>query len=249
MKTIISHIFNEEYFLPYWLEHHKRIFDHGIIIDYHSTDKSISIIKDICPTWDVITSADELFYAQGCDKQVMDLENNIEGYKIALNVTEFLIGDIQKLININNEQYLLPVFPMIDSVINEFTDLEYSNESLVAQRMHGINFQRGPEFFDIRKARSFHRVQIPYATGRHFDKFDTTDAVILWYGYSPFNEKTIQRKLQIQTKIPESDKQRQFGREHFITREQLIQNFRMMQQHSEDLSDILYPLFKQSWLS
>jgi hypothetical protein len=34
MITVISHIFNEEYLLPFWLEHHRTIFDHGIIIDY-----------------------------------------------------------------------------------------------------------------------------------------------------------------------------------------------------------------------
>lgn len=52
--TLISHIFNEEYLLPFWLEHHSKIFDNGIIIDYYSTDRSIEIINKFCPTWTVI---------------------------------------------------------------------------------------------------------------------------------------------------------------------------------------------------
>ena len=51
--TVISHIFNEEYLLPFWLENHKNMFDHGIIIDYCSTDSSVEIIKKYCPTWEL----------------------------------------------------------------------------------------------------------------------------------------------------------------------------------------------------
>ena len=42
--TIITNIFNEEYLLPFWLDYHRRIFDHGIVIDYDSTDRSIEIV-------------------------------------------------------------------------------------------------------------------------------------------------------------------------------------------------------------
>jgi len=35
---LFSHIYNEEYLLPFWLKHHKKIFDHGVIIDNFSTD-------------------------------------------------------------------------------------------------------------------------------------------------------------------------------------------------------------------
>ena len=53
-KTVLTHFYNEEYLLPWWLSHHKKIFDHGILIDYHSTDRSREIIKAICPTWEII---------------------------------------------------------------------------------------------------------------------------------------------------------------------------------------------------
>ena len=47
--TLLTNIFNEEYLLPFWLNHHKNMFDEIIIIDYNSTDKSIEICKSICP--------------------------------------------------------------------------------------------------------------------------------------------------------------------------------------------------------
>ena len=45
--TIISHFYNEEYLLPFWLNHHKKYFTNAIMIDYDSTDNSVDIIKKI----------------------------------------------------------------------------------------------------------------------------------------------------------------------------------------------------------
>ena len=60
-KTVLTHFYNEEYLLPWWLDHHKKYFDHGILIDYASTDKSVEIIKEICPTWTEVKSKNEFF--------------------------------------------------------------------------------------------------------------------------------------------------------------------------------------------
>ena len=92
-KTLISHFYNEEFLLPWWLKHHKQIFDHGVMIDYHSTDRSVEIIKEICPTWTIITSRNPDFQADTIDTEVNDIESQIDGWKICLNVTEQLIGD------------------------------------------------------------------------------------------------------------------------------------------------------------
>jgi hypothetical protein len=82
--TVISHIFNEEYLLPFWLEYHSTIFDHGIIIDYCSTDNSLSIIKKFCPSWTIIktrnVNADGKpnFNATLVDEEVQDIEKTIK---------------------------------------------------------------------------------------------------------------------------------------------------------------------------
>ena len=89
--TLITHMYNEEYLLPFWLINHKDMFDNIIIIDYNSTDRSLEICKKICPNCKVIPSINEYFDAQEIDREVMDIERSIDGIKIVLNVTEFLI--------------------------------------------------------------------------------------------------------------------------------------------------------------
>ena len=116
MKTIISHFYNEEYLLPWWLEHHRKYFDDGIMINYGSTDNSVNIIKEYCPNWKVIDSRNSSFSASSVDEEVMDIESNISGWKIALNTTEFLIGDYNSLNSSTSSEIYIPCFYFIDNV-------------------------------------------------------------------------------------------------------------------------------------
>jgi hypothetical protein len=97
IKTyVFSHIKNEEDLLPQWLNHHKHMFDHGVIIDFGSTDNSINIIKEICPTWDIISPTEPFGSCVNC---IQSIEEKYSGWKIALNTTEFLfIDDLKKFI-------------------------------------------------------------------------------------------------------------------------------------------------------
>jgi len=74
MKTVICHFYNEEFLLPWWLNHHRSIFDHGIMINYHSTDRSVEIIRELCPTWEIRYSRNIDFHAEKIDLEVMDYE-------------------------------------------------------------------------------------------------------------------------------------------------------------------------------
>ena len=103
--TLLTNIYNEEYLLPFWLNHHKNMFDDIIIIDYNSTDKSIEICKNICPNCKIITTRNQYFKAIDIDTEFMDIENNIDGIKIVLNTTEFLISEISiKNLFLNNDE-------------------------------------------------------------------------------------------------------------------------------------------------
>jgi len=88
--TLLTNIYNEEYLLPFWLQHHKNMFDDIIIIDYRSTDKSVEICKKICPNCKIITTRNQYFDAEGIDSEFMDIENGINGIKVVLNTIEFL---------------------------------------------------------------------------------------------------------------------------------------------------------------
>ena len=90
MRTVFCHFYNEEYLLPFWLKHHREIFDHGVMIDYASTDASADIIRTLTPGWKLVRSVNEFFDAVECNFEVMLHEHDYEGWKIALNVTEFL---------------------------------------------------------------------------------------------------------------------------------------------------------------
>jgi len=51
--TLISHFYNEEFLLPYWLSYHSKIFDHGILVNYRSTDDSVQMIRELTPDWEI----------------------------------------------------------------------------------------------------------------------------------------------------------------------------------------------------
>lgn len=102
--TVIGQCFNEEFLLPYWLKHHRKIFDHGIIVDYASTDNSVAIIKELCPTWEVIQNKLP-FVAQYTVDEVHEIERRITGWKMALNITEFFCPLNMEFEKITNPQF------------------------------------------------------------------------------------------------------------------------------------------------
>lgn len=211
MKSIICHFYNEEYLLPWWLEHHKKYFDYGLMINYKSTDRSVEIINEICPEWQVVDSVNPEFSAAEVDDEVMYYEEQIPGWKIALNVTEFLVGNYSLLTEDETSKNIyVPSFYFVDK--NDTTSVD-SSKPLYEQVTNGIDFVDNPM---LRKLRCLHNHQVKYVPGRHFSNFDdaTDDFVVFNYGFSPMNEDLISRKLQIQNRIPESDKRKNWGSEH-----------------------------------
>lgn len=223
--TVIMHFYNEEYLLPYWLNHHKYIFDHGILINYNSTDTSLAIIKKIVPNWTVVTTNNPSFDLRLCDAEVMKIEHGITGWKMALNITEFLCCDnLHHLIERYQDKYnaiCIKCVPMIQSTQHESEPLNI-HFPLVKQRTYGTKEK-------YRKTRTIHSLPDGhYDVGRHSPKIfpykepTLYEAVILWYGFSPFNEAILKRKLQIQTRMTQKDKESGVGVEHITNEETLI---------------------------
>ena len=235
MKTILCHFYNEEYLLPFWLNHHKKYFDHGIMIDYQSTDNSVDLIKEICPTWDIVKSKNLLFDAHKVDVEVTEYERNVTGFKICLNVTEFLIGRYQMLDEITNRtQILISSYIMVDRPEDLFTDIK---DDLLKERTFGIG--HGPQINSemTRRSRSLHNYNVIYPIGRHFPLVDKEDVdfKILWYGYSPFNDNLLNRKLQIQNRMPLSDKASGLGKQHITDKEKQLSELNKLQKTSVNL--------------
>ena len=252
-KTIISAIRNEEYLLPWWLEHHKKMFDHGIIVNCECTDNSINLVKEICPTWDIIDSKYNYFAADENDIEVHSIEESIVGWRIFLNTTEFLVGDLSCLEEDNfQESYVdmntsgapvttgcgIPTMVMVD---NEPDNMPLHHKSLFEQKFYGIHYNEGA--FPVRQSRIIHnQIGYKYGLGRHYRGYNTNKLLILWYGWSPYNEITKKRKLDIQKRIPQTDFNRGFCLEHRVSLEQLedqyLNRFLPM---SRDLSEDLKP--------
>jgi len=255
-KTIISHFYNEEYMLPWFLNHHKQIFDHGVMIDYHSTDRSVEIIKEICPTWDIVTSRNLDFQADNIDVEVMDIERQIDGWKIALNVTEQMIGDYS-ILDDTPGQWLLPTVFIVDT---DRDNLTAQDRPIYKQKHWGFSFKDSQKAFLERRSRSIHNIPVYYpphntqecmGPGRHYHTYNTDQLVIFYYGWCPFDEGGIARKLQIQTQIPLIDRQRGWGFHHITNKETLT--YRLENEfipRSRDLTeDINYYVTKHKNLS
>ena len=221
-STLLTNVFNEEYLLPFWLHHHKDMFDEIIVIDYNSTDKSMEICKKICPECKIIKTRNEYFDAQEIDKEFMDIENTIEGIKIVLNTTEFLFCEksIKDLFISHTEpiSYLITAvspysrnsydinnnYELFANLFND--DVVYNQDRLGTRQIH--NFPNGR-----------------YHTGRHFTSnisVPTNKAHIIWMGYYPMNDNLLKRKLQIQQNIPQRDKDLGFGFHHLFSKDKML---------------------------
>jgi hypothetical protein len=225
-KTLLCHFYNEEYMLPWFLNHHKQIFDHGIMIDYHSTDHSVEIIKSICPTWTIITSRNPDFQADTIDIEVNDIESQIEGWKICLNVTEQLIGDYS-ILDDEPRQLLVPSIFMVDC---DRDKLVTQDLPLYEQKFDGFLFSDNQQNFLERRSRSLHNIPVHYpaqstqacmAPGRHWNSYNTDKLVTFYYGWCPMDAGGFARKLQIQTQIPLIDRQLNRGFHHITNKETL----------------------------
>lgn len=197
-KTVISNFYNEEYLLPFWLEHHKKIFDHGILINYHSTDRSVEIIKDICPTWEVRDTFFPDYNIVGVDEEIMDIEEEVAGAKIVLTMGEFFMDN-----GIDDLLHPERLIVMIPEVI--MTDIEPEKPFKDLIREKNFGYASGAY-------RIFHTHENGnYTVGRHRTKHVNADvrvskeSYIRWYKFSPWNEKFINRKLAFKNRVRPED--------------------------------------------
>ncbi len=217
---LITHIFNEEFLLPYWLKHHVPLFDHGTVIDYVSTDNSLDIVRDLAPDWEIRQSCNKWFVEPDIGEEVMRIERGIEGWKMVLNITEFLLhADIRGYCKALEAQGSMGIRTtgviMVDrpSEISQFTD-----EPLVLQKTFGYfesdvmkkmstTLLDGPS-----RSRLIHRFPDGgYMPGRHYNSrvsHKDPELFLCWFGWAPF-DCVKKRKLQIQHKAPVSQKNKQ----------------------------------------
>jgi len=212
----IVHFFNEELLLPFWIQHHSPIFDECILIDYSSTDRSASIIERYAPSkWKRIASRNTYFDAQKVDREVEDYESLYPGdWKMALTVTEFLIHpDIHEFINSipKNRSGNVFRFPSFAMIGNDSQPLQIGLPLPLQRSVYSLP----PLAMYARFMHNIDRVQ--YDPGRHGINHDWTSApkgFIAKFMWTPWPE-IIDRKLSIGPRIPQTDKDKGFGAQHY----------------------------------
>jgi len=240
--TLLTNIFNEEYLLPFWLHHHKNMFDEIIIIDYRSTDKSVEICKSICPECKIITTRNEFFDARQIDIEFMDIENSIEGIKMVLNTTEFLFCQTS----------------VKDVFSDNINPISYSISTVSPYSLNTYNINNNYELFsnllnsdvvyhDDRFTRQLHNFPNGcYSIGRHSSYnhcITTNKAFLVWFGYYPMNTHLLKRKLQIQQNIPQGDKDCGFGFQHLFSEDKMLTINSEKSNSGIPLKDINLPLY------
>ena len=185
--TVLTNIYNEAYILPFWLKYHKNVFDHGIVIDWCSTDNSRDIIRAICPTWEIrqtnnMKDGKPFFETFSADQEIMEIEKTIPGYKIFLNVTEWLMttGPIKSLIDFNaiNKCYPLHVFSPINS-LQGYTP-QNTKEFIACFRNKLVSVITKRYFRYL-----FNRSNGEYKGGRHLTNVASDLESIDWNNYQP----------------------------------------------------------------
>jgi hypothetical protein len=243
MKTVVCHFYNEERLLPWWLKHHKAVFDHGIMIDYFSTDRSMEIIREICPDWEIRYTRNKYFDSAPVDEEVMNIEKVLDGWRMCLNVTEFLYGNTDHLADLPNPtQYFVGNYVFVDMENPE-------RGSTILDHNYPLHQQRfwGYDTFDndgkvkggvmSRVNRSIHNYPVVYNGGRHWQHYDKSfnDLVIFYYGNADISDAGVKRRTQIYDKIGPGE-QGGMGDYHISNPEVVRDRIRDHRQYTRDLN-------------
>jgi hypothetical protein len=200
--TVISHIRNEEALLVLWLRHHRTIFDHGIIIDYKSNDRSLAIVRELCPSWDIITTRNlwpdgrVRYNADLVDAEVKAIECTLDGFKMALNTTEFLV------VTTDNFAASLVSGTVYRSVGHYLYGRAPSNPTTLLELLDVVSCAVRVPITDAGRDRAIHDLKpAPYNRGRHSLRCTTEHhpQAYLFYLRPPFpySDPFYRRALQI----------------------------------------------------
>lgn len=231
----VTHFYNEQLLLPYWIRHHAPLFDSVVLIDYHSTDASANLIRSLAPaSWQVVTSANAKFEASAVDAEVAAYEARFPecAWKIALTTTEFLVHpDLRahlRSLDATNMSLALrfPGFVMVGDDTKRLTTYPQliGQRSVAGAAPADQTLDAEPSISRL-YSRFMHRRGVVYGVGRHSIDAQwrlSETGFIAKYQWTPWPQVK-DRKHQIQTQIPESDRLKKYGAQHFTTLDNLEQ--------------------------
>jgi hypothetical protein len=241
LTNLICHIKNEELLLPPWIRHHAPMFDTVTIIDYASTDASLDIVRELAPHWRIVRSQNVDFDANDADFEVMQIESHLSGWKLALNVTEYVAShNLRGVLKMAEDADFYGLtgesFILADKERLGFAGLRPDTQ-ILHQFHHG--YREDPEIKGTRR-RLMHRWKTgSYAVGRHSWMRGPTalsaDLLFATLMYAPWDMAMIQRKLSIGKEISAHDRAKGLGFHHLRDSTQLIKDCDEAVANSQDL--------------
>ena len=250
---LTSHVWNEELLIPGWIKWHQQLAPDSVtIVDHHSTDRTVEIIKNLAPAWRVIPSRLEWFDAGPVDHEISDIESMLptseEDWKICLNTTEYIFRPgFRESIELAWRQTGLQAF---GSRSVSLVDLEENNSLSPFDRHTGyIDYERG--VVGSRRWRYVHNQDYGhYHIGRHgvdLPHLEMPDWLLLHWAFAPYPLNR-SRRLAIQTKMPQHNKDLGLGIQHLQTEESLTKLYGEECARSYDLLDfLLYKEYYEYW--
>lgn len=261
MRVVISHFFNEEYLLPWWLQHHVPMFDYGIMINHSSTDSSVELIKKYAPNWRIVNSRLTEFDSALTDLEVSNFETELPpgSWKIALNTTEFLVPSkpleaIERalldagrvgcscsgVVIVDGDPENVPVYykPL---VLQKFWGIE---DNIISDKEPGGEDRRldlGLDRYILRNRFYHSNVVGMYGPGRHNSfhpdfGFRSEDLFIFYYSFSPWTEETVKRKTQIKNRLKPADVARGWGTHHTFSPQEWEKEYKHIFSNARSLS-------------
>jgi hypothetical protein len=166
MKIVLLSTFKEEYMLQWWLPHHAKKFDFGVIADFNYNendgDKTYELFKKYVPNWAYAKVMKPEVSNREWDIILQNIENDIyrqfpNSWVTCLNPTEFLIGDLSTIDSCEpNSNVLIPCHLMIDQPSDEGVEPDV-NLPLLQQRTHGIHYTNDfPHPFEGKTSQKFY---------------------------------------------------------------------------------------------
>lgn len=242
MLSLISHIRNEAMLLPHWIAHHRPMFDAATIIDYASTDESLDIIRSLAPEWRIVRSQNVNFDAIDADFEVMQIESYTPGWKVALNVTEFLVAPNLRTVLKSAEQSDFHGITGQSFVLTDKKRLGMAGIDAGTPLLEQLHHGRQEEDGKATRRRLIHRWRTGgYVHGRHsWMRGPTAYSADLLYAslfYAPWDDAMIERKMAIGRQVSEHDRKKGLGFHHMRDAAALQRDFEAAAEAAEDLRD------------
>jgi hypothetical protein len=205
---IVSHFYNEEMLLPYFIRHYKPLVEEAIMVDHKSTDTSREIIKSLAPDWKIVDTKLKHFDAHELDAEVQEHETQLKTtWKFSPNVTELIFcKDLKDILEEHGKDFDaigLRAYMMVDP---EEIPLP-SDGPIFKDRTWG--YLDDESALASRRWRYIHKKEHgAYALGRHGVGIEkqtrSEDWNILFLHFSPWPQ-SLARKSQILGKRSPSD--------------------------------------------